>query len=125
METIFQDIDWPAFLAAVWTILIVPVAKRACELLKQKKLNEYAVIFYEETVRAVKAVYETSVKEIKGTKDWTPEKQTEVKELAKAAVLDALSVSAYRCLKKANAGFDAWLDSTIETALYDVKHGQK
>ena len=71
---------------------------------------------------AVKDVYETTVKDIKGTEDWTPEKQNEVKELAKTKAIQALSNSADQILKAANNDFSAWLDSLVGTALYDLKN---
>ena len=70
----------------------------------------------------MKDVYETTVKDIKGTEDWTPEKQNEVKELAKTKAIQALSNSAYQILKAANNDFSAWLDSLVGTALYDLKN---
>ena len=90
--------------------------------MQSKKLDKYGVILYEEVKKAVKSVYETSVKDIKGTDDWTPEKQEEIKELAKTKAIQALNSVVYRSLKEANTDFNDYLDSLIGTALYDVKH---
>lgn len=125
METILQNIDWMALLTAIWTIVFVPIVKQIYEWLKSKKLDKYASILYDEVIKAVKSVYETAVKDIKGTDDWTEEKQDEVKELAKAKAIQALSSIAYKTLKEANEDFEEYLDSLIGSALYDVKNGLK
>ena len=123
METILQNVDWMTLLSAIWTIVLVPIGKQIYEWLKSKKLDKYASILYDEVVKAVKSVYETTVKDIKGTDDWTDEKQQEVKELAKTKAIQALSSIAYKTLKEANEDFEAYLDSLIGSALYDVKNG--
>lgn len=122
MNDILQNIDWLTLLSAIWTIILVPIGKQIYEWLKSKKLDRYGDIFYGEIVKAVKSVYETTVKDIKGTEEWTEEKQNEVKELAKTKAIYALSTIAYKTLKEANADFDDYLDNLIGTALYDVKH---
>ena len=65
------------------------------------------------------------VKDIKGTSDWTAEKQDEVKMIAKTKALNALTSSAYQILKAANDDFDDYLDSLVGTALYDLKNTTK
>lgn len=125
METILQNVDWMSLLSAIWTIILVPIGKQIYDWLKSKKLDKYACILYDEVVKAVKSVYETTVKDIKGTDGWTEEVQGEVKELAKAKTIQALSSIVYRSLKEANADFDTYLDSLVGTALYDIKNGKK
>lgn len=125
MENLLQNIDWMALVTAIWTIVLVPIGKQIYNWLKSKKLDKYASILYEEVVKAVKSVYETSVKDLKGTADWTDEKKEEVKELAKNKAVQALSTIAYKTLKEANTDFDEYLDSLIGTALYDIKNGLK
>lgn len=122
IETIIQNIDWMAVLSAIWTIILVPIGKQIYDQLKSKKLDKYAAILYEEVVKAVKSVYEVSVKDIKGTDDWTEEKKNEVKELAKQKAIQALSSIAYKTLKEANGDFEEYLDSLVGTALFDVKN---
>ncbi len=125
MEEILQNIDWMALLSAVWTIVLVPIGKALYEWLKSKKLDGYAKILYEEVVKAVKDVYETTVKDIKGTELWTDEMKEQVKELAKTKAIQALSSIVYKTLKEANEDFEEYLDSLIGTALYDIKNGLK
>lgn len=126
MQEIMQNIDLMELLSAIWTVVLVPVlsylGKQAYDWLQSRKLDRYGRILYEEVVKAVKSVYETEVKDIKKTADWTPQKQQEVKELAKTKALQALSASACRFLRQANEDFEEYLDSLIGTALYDVKH---
>ena len=122
MKEVFQNINWLELLSAIWTIILVPILTKLYSYLKDKKLDKYANILYTEVKKAVKSVYETEVKDIKGTEDWTPEKQTEVKTIAKEKAIQALNTIVYKSLKEANSDFEDYLDSLIGTALYDVKH---
>ena len=122
MKEVFQNINWLELLSAIWTIILVPILTKLYSYLKDKKLDKYANILYAEVKKAVKSVYETEVKDIKGTEDWTPEKQTEIKTVAKEKAIQALNTIVYKSLKEANSDFEDYLDSLIGTALYDVKH---
>ena len=122
MKEVFQNINWLELLSAIWTIVLVTILTKLYSYLKDKKLDKYADILYTEVKKAVKSVYETEVKDIKGTADWTPEKQAEVKAIAKEKAIQALNTIVYKSLKEANSDFDDYLDSLIGTALYDVKH---
>lgn len=122
MKEVFQNINWLELLSAIWTIVLVPILTRLHSYLRDKKLDKYADILYTEVKKAVKSVYETEVKDIKGTADWTPEKQAEVKAVAKEKAIQALNTIVYKSLKEANSDFEDYLDSLIGTALYDVKH---
>ena len=122
MKEVFQNINWLELLSAIWTIILVPILTKLYSYLKDKKLDKYANILYTEVNKAVKSVYETEVKDIKGTADWTPEKQAEVKAVAKEKAIQALNTIVYKSLKEANSDFEDYLDSLIGTALYDVKH---
>lgn len=119
------DIDWMTLLGAIWTIVLVPIGNHILELLKAKKLDGYATILYEEVVKAVKSIQEVYVKDLKGTGEWTSEKQEEIKELAKDKAIQALSSIAYKTLKEANEDFDEYLDGLIGSALWDIKNGVK
>ena len=122
MKEVFQNINWLELLYDIWTIVLVPILTKFYSYLKDKKLDKYADILYAEVKKAVKSVYETEVKDIKGTADWTPEKQAEVKAVAKEKAIQALNTIVYKSLKEANSDFEDYLDSLIGTALYDVKH---
>lgn len=126
MNEVLQNINIMELLSAIWTVVLVPILgyawKQAYSWLEAKRLDKYASILYEEVVKSVKCVYEVEVKDIKKTADWTPEKQEEVKELAKTKVCQALSTSIYRSLKEANSDFEDYLDSLVGTALFDIKN---
>lgn len=122
MKEFLGSLDWTTLLSAIWTVILVPILTKIYSYLKDKKLNKYADILYAEVKKAVKSVYETEVKDIKGTADWTPEKQSEVKAVAKEKAIQALNTIVYKSLKEANSDFEDYLDSLIGTALYDVKH---
>lgn len=129
MEELLQSVDWSTVIETlatlIWTGIFIPVGRQVVEVLKARKLDKYATIFYEEIVKAVKSVYEKEVKDIKGSVDWTDEKKEEVREIAKSKAIQALSSIAYRTLREANMDFEEYLDSLIDTALYDVKNGLK
>lgn len=122
MKEFLAGLDWTTLLSAIWTVILVPIGNQIYAWLKTKKLDKYADILYTEVKNAVKSVYETVVKDIKGTDDWTDEKKEEVKELAKTKAIQALSNTVYEALKAANEDFGAYLDSLIGTALYDLKN---
>lgn len=122
MREFLESLDWISLFSAIWTVILVPILTKIYSYLKDKKLDKYADILYNEVKKAVKSVYETEVKDIKGTDDWTPTKQEEVKNVAKEKAIQALNTIVYKTLKEANTDFDSYLDSLIGTALYDVKH---
>lgn len=122
MKEFLASLDWMTLLSAIWTVILVPIGTQIYKYLKTKKLDKYALILYREVKNAVKSVYETEVKDIKGTDAWTEDKMNEVKEIAKQKAIQALNQSVYKCLKEANSDFDDYLDSLITTSLYDLKH---
>lgn len=126
MKEVLQTINWIQVASVIWTVVLLPIltyiGTQIKDEIKNKALIAYTEILYQNVIAAVKDVYETTVKEIKGSEEWTPEKQAEVKELAKAKAINALSTSACQILKTANKDFDTWLDSLVGTALYDLKN---
>lgn len=122
MKDFLVNLDWMTLLSAIWTVILVPIGTQIYKYLKTKKLDKYALILYREVKNAVKSVYETEVKDIKGTDAWTKDKMNEVKEIAKQKAIQALNQSVYKCLKEANSDFEDYLDSLITTSLYDLKH---
>lgn len=125
MNEVLNSIDWMQVIQIVWTIVLLPIityiGAQINSYFKAKKIDKNANILYENVLKAVKDVYETTVKDIKGTPDWTEEKKLEVKEIAKTKAVNAPSVSAYQMLKQANFDFEKYLDSLIGAALYDLK----
>lgn len=126
MGEVLQNIDWTQVIYTVWSVVLLPVitymGKQIAGYSKMKRIDRYTDILYQNVVAAVKDVYETTVKDIKGTGDWTDDRQKEVKEIAKNKAVNALTSSAYQILKTANEDFENYLDSLIGTALYDLKN---
>lgn len=125
MSDVLKGIDWNQVIYTVWTVVLLPVVTyigtQINAYTKAKKIDRYTDILYKNVINAVKDVYETTVKNIKGTSEWNDEAKETVKELAKTKVLTALTTSAYQVLKTANTDFDDYLDDLIETALFDLK----
>lgn len=129
MSEILKNIEWTQVIYTVWTVVLLPiityVGTQVGTYAKAKKIDKYTDILYQNVVDAVKDVYETVVKDIKGTSDWTTERMDEVKNVAKVKAINSLTNSAYQILKSANEDFDGYLDSLIGTALYDLKNYKK
>lgn len=125
MNDFIANIDWSAFMEAIWTIILVPVltwaGKQLHDWAKSKKLDKYTDMLYDAVTAVVKDIYQTIVQEIKGGDQWTDEKKAEVFELAKSKIIAALSTDGYKFLKTVNTDFDDWMGSLIESALYDLK----
>lgn len=126
MNEVLQNVDWTQIIYTIWTVVLLPVityiGTQVGNYSKAKRIDKYTDILYQNVLDAVKDVYETTVKDIKGTSGWTIEKQNEVREIAKTKAVNALTSSAYQILKTANEDFDEYLDSLIGTALYDLKN---
>lgn len=126
MKDILNSLDWATILGVIWTAIILPIGTKILtsvnRWLEARKLDKYGQILYDEVKKAVKAVYESVVKNIKGTDEWTEDKMNEVRELAKTKILQALPTIVYKVLSEANEDFGDYLDSLIDTALYDTKH---
>ena len=126
MLEIIKSLDWNEIVVTIWTVILLPILTYAGNELrkwaKTKKIDKYTDILEKNVVNAVKDVYETIVKDVKGTDDWTKEKQNEVKEIAKQKAINALTTSVYECLKVANTDFEDYLDSLVGTALFDIKN---
>ncbi len=109
MGEVLQNIDWTQVIYTVWSVVLLPVitymGKQIAGYAKILRINKYTDILYQNVIAAVKDVYETTVKDIKGTVDWTDDRQKEVKEIAKNKAVNALTSSAYQILKTANENF--------------------
>lgn len=126
MSEILANIDWMEVITVLWSVVLLPlltyVGTQLNEWFKAKKIDKYTDILYIEVVNAVKDVQETIVKDIKNTEEWTNDKKTEVRELAKTKALQALGSTAKKVLKEANDDFETYLDNLIGTALFDIKN---
>ena len=128
MKEVLQNIDYTQLIYTLWTVVLLPIityiGTQVGNYAKAKRIDKYTDILYQNVVDAVKDVYETTVKDIKGTDEWTDEKKNEVKEIAKTKAINALTTSAYQILKSANEDFEEYLDGLIGTALYDLKNNK-
>lgn len=119
------NLDWNEVIITLWTAILLPiltnVGREIRKYAEAKKIAKYTDILQNNVTSVVKDVYETIVKEIKGTEEWTEEKKDEIREIAKNKIIFALSTTAYECLKTANEDFEEYLDSLIESSLYDLK----
>lgn len=126
MNDVIKNINWSQVIYTIWTIVLLPIltymGTQLGNYIKTKRIDKYTDILYKNVVKSVKDVYETIVKDVKGTPDWTEKKQGEVKEIAKMKTIQALTTSVYQALKEANSNFDEYLDGLIGTALYDLKN---
>ena len=128
MKEVLQNIDYTQLIYTLWTVVLLPIityiGTQVGNYAKAKRIDKYTNILYQNVVDAVKDVYETTVKDIKGTDEWTDEKKNEMKEVAKTKAINALTTSAYQILKSANEDFEDYLDGLIGTALYDLKNNK-
>lgn len=126
MNEIMSNIDWTQIIITLWTVVLLPVityiGNEIRKWAKAKKIDKYTDILEKNVINTVKDVYETIVKDVKGTDEWTDEKKEEVKEIAKTKAIQALPNIVYETLKEANEDFYVYLDSLIGTSLYDLKN---
>lgn len=126
MNELISSIDWMDLINAIWTIVLVPtftwVAKQIHDWAKTKQIDKYTDMLADAVSKVVKEMYQTVVDNIKGTEDWTEEKQKEILEIAKTKIIQAITTDGYHILREANTDFEQWLESLIEAAIYDEKH---
>lgn len=126
MKELLMNIDWMELFQAIWTIVLVPVftwvGKEIHDFAKARKIEKYTDMLYDAVSKVVKEMYQTVVNSIKDTEDWTPEKQAEIKEIAKTKVIQAITTDGYKFLRTVNQDFELWLESLIEAAIFDEKH---
>lgn len=126
MSTIINQIDWPQAISVLWTVILLPMityfGAQIERFIKAKRLSHDTALLYQAVLDAVKDVYETMVKDIKGTPDWTEQRQYEIKRIAKAKAVHALATPVYQFLRSTNENFDEYLESLIGTALFDLKN---
>ena len=126
MKELLSSLDWNEVIVTIWTVVLLPILTYIGNEVKKyaeaKKIDKYTDILQKNVVSVVKDVYETIVKDIKGTDEWTDEKKEEIKQIAKNKIIFTLSTSAYECLKMANADLEEYLDSLIESSLFDLKN---
>lgn len=125
MKEMLMDINWIELFQAIWTIVLIPmftwVGKEVHDWAKTKKIEKYTDMLYAATTKVVREMYQTVVDNIKGTEDWTPEKQAEILDISKTKIIQAITTDGYHLLREVNTDFEEWLESLIEAAIYEEK----
>lgn len=119
------DLSLSDVASAIWTVILIPliawVKTAVNSWTETKKIDKYTDMLMDAAETTVKDLYQTVVDELKGTDEWTADKQEEILSLAKTKIIVALSTDAYQVLSAANTDFDEWIASVIEAKLYDLK----
>ena len=128
MSDLLKSLDWMQLIQIISTVVLVPIfgwaVKELHDWAKARKIEKYTDMLYAAVAKVVKEMYQTVVNSIKGTADWTPEKQAEILEIAKTKIIAAITSDGYDLLLEAHQDFEDWLTSLIEAALYDLKYGK-
>lgn len=129
MTHLSNSLDWNQVILTIWTVVLLPVITYIGNELKQyaeaRKIDNYNEILQKSVMSVVKDVYETEVKNIKGTDAWTDEQKEKARSIAKNKIIFALPASAYNCLKSGNPDFNEYVYSLIEASLFDLKNKQE
>lgn len=129
MTHLSNSLDWNQVILTIWTVVLLPVITYIGNELKQyaeaRKIDNYNEILQKSVMSVVKDVYETEVKNIKGTDAWTDEQKEKARSIAKNKIIFALPASAYNCLKSENPDFNEYVYSLIEASLFDLKNKQE
>ena len=129
MTHLSNSLDWNQVILTIWTVVLLPVITYIGNEFKQyaeaRKIDNYNEILQKSVMSVVKDVYETEVKNIKGTDAWTDEQKEKARSIAKHKIILALPASAYNCLKLENPDFNEYVYSLIEASLFDLKNKQE
>lgn len=129
MNHLSNSLDWNQVILTIRTVVLLPVITYIGNELKQyaeaRKIDNYNEILQKSVMSVVKDVYETEVKNIKGTDAWTDEQKEKARSIAKNKIIFALPASAYNCLKLENPDFNEYVYSLIEASLFDLKNKQE
>lgn len=85
---------------------------------KARSLMEAAISIVSSVV---KATYQTCVEGVKGTDEWTKDKQKEVLRIAINAAKSQLCAEVKSFIEQNYGDLDAWLESQIEAEIYTLK----
>lgn len=127
-----NDVFVPYLLPVIGTLLSALLAWGSAELIKlissKVKNKELAAFLSTITVvatNAVKATYETAVKGIKGTDEWTEEAQKKVLNDTIETIKAELTTEALAYIEKQHGDINSYLNTLIHSILYDLKNGSK
>ena len=98
-------------------------------LINNKVNNETAQKYLNNAIdvvnNAVKTTYQTYVQALKETGTFDKDAQLAALEKAKYAALSQLSVDAKNYITEAFGDIDKWLETKIESSIYDLKNSNK
>ena len=127
MQEVLQSIDWLEVLSVIWTVILIPVINyiknQFTEYMKARNLEQYSNLLLDTVDKVVKELQNTVVDSIKGTNEWTDEKQQEILEIAKKKVIIILTTEGYNILDTAIEDINIYIETLIESKVYDLKHG--
>lgn len=128
LKEILLSIEWATLLETIWTVVMLPFLLKVATIVKDKikldKTSKYTKMLVDAVEDTVKEMYQTVVESIKNTEEWTEERKAEIKEIAITKIIVALPTEAYKFLKEVNEDLDEWIQSLIESKLYDIKKGK-
>lgn len=126
MDELLKNIDWMQVLSVLWTVVLLPVLGyikvKFEEWMKVRNLEKYSDRLINAVDNVVKDMYETVVKEIKGTENWNEETQKEILETAKTKIKVSLTIEGCNFLEEVYEDLEAWIATLIEAKLYDLKN---
>lgn len=93
--------------------------------IKNKELAGLATTVVNVVGHAVKATYQSYVEGLKGTDAWTKEAQEQALQNALNTAKAELTTEALAYIEKQHGDIDAYLNTLIESVLYDLKNGIK
>ena len=96
MDELLKNIDWMQILSVLWTVILLPILGyikvKFEEWMKVRNLEKYSDRLINAVDNVAKDMYETVVKEIKGTENWNEETQKEILKTAKTKIKVALTI---------------------------------
>ena len=126
-----QSINWVGLILAVLGIIATyfgaPLAKKAQELVDACKYGKYAQMLYDTVDKIVKALYTTTVDELKKNSETGKLSDVDIaglKESVSEMVKNDLADSAYKFLTEANSDFDKMVQDVVDAKIKEIKSGK-
>ncbi len=91
--------------------------------IKNTKTQSYLTSAIDAVVRSVKMTYQTYVEGLKGKDMFTSDAQLQALKMARDAAISQLSDEVKNFVQQNFGDLEAWVNSTIEATIYDLKNG--
>lgn len=108
---VFALVSWGLTLLTTWLRTKI----------KNKKITELLSSILNIVINAVKVVYQTYVKNIKGTDEWTVDAQKKALQMALEKAKKQLSKDTIKFIEDTYGNLDDYLTNLIEATLYNLK----